>query len=221
MMMDRNLIIEKIRKILALAENNPSEEEAVAAASKAQKMMAKYAIEEREIGEAITEESINYLECILSGKIQKWRVQLALALGNNFRCKVLMVHGNVAFYGYDSDVRICSEVFKSLYSIGSKLSEKAKRQARAKYGTATGIRNSFCLGFVAGVKSALDKQCMALMIVVPEKVEKKFEEDLFRNQNNKAKTYNPKLSGNIDSKVFSEGFIKGKNAMNSRYIEAT
>lgn len=209
MMMDRNLIIEKIRKILALAENNPSEEEAVAAASKAQRLMAKYAIEENEVGEVITEENINYSECIISGKVQKWRVQLALVLGKNFRCKVLMVHGNVAFYGYDSDVKICSEVFKTLYSMGAKLSERAKRQWRDKYGTAKGVRNSFCLGFITGIKSALDKQCTALMIVVPQKVEEKFNKDVLKNQGNR-KSYNPTLSGDINSKVFSEGFEKAK-----------
>ena len=37
-------IMEKIKKLLALANNNPSEDEAMAAALKAQEMMAKYNI---------------------------------------------------------------------------------------------------------------------------------------------------------------------------------
>ena len=43
-MESREKILEKIEKLLALAGNNPSENEAISAALKAQELMAKYKI---------------------------------------------------------------------------------------------------------------------------------------------------------------------------------
>lgn len=201
---------------MALAENNPNENEAVAAAMKAQALMAKFHIEEKELGEEVTENNIDSLECVVNGKSQKWRIQLASVLAKNFRCKLFLTNGNVAFYGYDEDVKICSEVFYSLYKIGVKLSDKKKREMRKEYGTATGVRNTFCLGFVRGIQSELEKQCTALMIVVPKEVNDGFDEMV---NNGNWKTKNSGLRISSDSRIYNEGFMSGKEAMRSKAIE--
>ena len=58
-------IIDKIRKVLELSKNNPSEEEAQAAALKAQKLMAEYHISIKEIETEVEGGRINgkYCEC--------------------------------------------------------------------------------------------------------------------------------------------------------------
>lgn len=214
-MESREQVIEKVKKILALAENNPNENEAIAAALKAQKLMAKFNIEKDDLGEEVKEEEIDKLTCIVSGKSQKWRIELALALANNFRCKLYLVDGEVTFYGFKNDVKVCSEVFNSLYKIGVKLSDKAKREKRSEYGTAKGVRNSFCSGFVKGIRSELEKQCTALMIVVPKEVEDSYA-DMSKNMKNT--TY--KLShNNFDSRAYQSGFQSGKDAVRQRGIE--
>lgn len=53
--MNNKEVIEKVKKILALAENNPNENEALAAALKAQKMMAKFHIQEEDLRDEVTE----------------------------------------------------------------------------------------------------------------------------------------------------------------------
>ena len=63
-MEDKKQIIEKIKKIMALSENNPNQNEAIAAALKAQKLMAKFHIEESELGEELTESKIDSMQCI-------------------------------------------------------------------------------------------------------------------------------------------------------------
>lgn len=214
-MENKKQVIEKIKKILALAENNPNENEAVAAAMKAQALMAKFHIEEKELGEEVTENNIDSLECVVNGKSQKWRIQLASVLAKNFRCKLFLTNGNVTFYGYDEDVKICSEVFYSLYKIGVKLSDKKKREMRKEYGTATGVRNTFCLGFVKGIQSELEKQCTALMIVVPKEVNDGFKEMV---DNGNWKTKNSGLRISSDSRIYNEGFMSGKKAVRSKAI---
>lgn len=209
-------IIEKIKKILALAENNPNENEAVAAALKAQKLMAKFHIEEQELGEEITEKNIDKLECVVNGKSQKWKLQLASVLANNFRCRIYLINGNVTFYGYEEDIKICSEVFYSLYNIGVKLSDKAKREARKENGTATGVRNTFCYGFVQGIKSELEKQCTALMIVVPKEVNDSYTE---MTKGFSQKKTSIRISSN--KRIYDKGFQSGKDAIRSRGIEGS
>lgn len=218
--MDKNKAkaIEKIKKIMALAENNPSEGEALAAALKAQRMMAEYHIEEKDLGEDITTSNIEELEVVVSGKVEKWRLMLAQVLAKNFRCKVWInscfgAPSNVVFYGYEEDTRVCSEVYKSLYEIGKKLSDKAKREARKEWGTATGVKNSFCLGFVKGVEKELGKQCTALLVIVPKEVEESF------NEKTKGFKHTSSSLANLGSySAYAKGFETGKDAASTKKI---
>ena len=214
-MEDKKGIIEKIKKIMALAENNPNENEAMAAALKAQKLMAEYSIKESDLGTKLTEDNIDKILCQCPGEPQKWRFQLAVILAKNFRCNIYTIGNTIAFYGYEQDREICAEVFHSLYRIGVKLSDKKKREYRRIYGTATGARNTFCLGFVDGIKNALEQQCTALMIVVPKEVSDKFEE---KTKNFGKKTTSLRCNC-YDKRVYDEGFFEGKSAIEQRAIE--
>lgn len=214
-MENKKAIIEKIKKVLALAENNPSEQEALAAALKAQKMMAEYHIDEKDLGQVVDENNIDEIVSYVGGKTQKWKISLALVLANNFRCRVYMMGSDVVFMGYEEDIKICSEVFQSMYKIGVRLSDKMKREYRQKYGTATGVRNSFCAGFVKGIQSGLEKQCTALMIVVPKEVNEKFDEK-FANHHGSKKNASLTIR---DRECYNEGFTKGKEAVQARSIE--
>ena len=208
-------IVEKVKKILALAANNPNQHEAIAAALKAQELMAKFNINESELGDEITEEKIESLVCVMEGKVQKWRLSLAVVIAKNFRCKVyLNKQGNVTFYGYDNDASIAKEVFLTMYAIGVKLSNKEKREARKESGTAKGIRNTFCAGFVKGIESELGKQCTALMIIMPQKVEEEYKKQFAFG---KAKTASLTISNNME--VYDKGFQAGKDAIKGRMIE--
>ena len=214
-MENKKQMIEKIKKVMALAENNPNENEAIAAALKAQKLMAKFHINEDELGDEITESKLESMECEVGGKTQKWKLQLAVVLANNFRCKVYLKNGNVTFYGFEEDVNVCSEVFYTLYKIGVKLSDKLKRETRKETGTAKGIRNTFCVGFVAGIKSELEKQCTALMIVVPKEV----NDGYAKMSANWGKGKSSNLRIGSDRSVYEKGFQSGKDAVRKRSIE--
>jgi hypothetical protein len=213
-MENREAVIEKIRKIMSLAENNPSENEAISAALMAQKLMAKYNINEMEIRQEVTENNIDSLRVVVNGKVQKWRVSLALVVAKNFRCRIYLMGHDIVFYGYKRDADICKEVFLSLYRIGVKLSDKAKRESRSKCGTAKGVRNSFCTGFVSGIRSELEKQSTALIIVVPKEVNEKYDD--------MAKGWK-KRSSNVSTKDFNydaykAGVQAGKDAMQSKRL---
>jgi len=216
----REQIIEKIKKVLALAENNPSENEAIAAALKAQKMMAEYHIDEKELFEEIKEEEILGVRAEVGGRNQKWRIILGLVLAKNFRCKCLGDYDKtLVFFGYREDAEICSQVYQTMYKIGVRLSDKLKRQERERWGTAKGVRNTFCMGFVDGIRSELEKQCTALMIVTPKEVTDKFNMYV-----NSGKTKSSKFKiGNVmsDERIYNEGYRSGKDAIRARAIEGS
>ena len=213
--------IELVKKALALAGDNPNENEAIAAALKAQELMAKYNITEIDLMdrvecETIEESIFNFKNNINDCDNHKWKFQLATIIAKNFRCEVYC-SGNhiIKFYGYKKDSMIAKEVFGSMYVIGDKLGRRYKERAKKETGTTKGVYNSFILGFLKGIKEALDKQCTALMIVTPKKVKDSYQElakSFTRTINSGVKT------SNFDNDAFQSGIYEGRNAMQAKQL---
>ena len=218
---DSEKIIAKIKKVLELSKNNPSEEEARSAALKAQKLMAEYHIALSEV------ESVEDIDNIVEkpvnvGMGNKWKYSLAGIIAKNFRCKYFFYgKGTVVFYGYEVDTEIASETFHFLYKTGIKMATSYYNKLRndaTKYGKAfngMGIKNCFLVGYMEGIKEELDKQCMALMIVVPQKVQEEYS-----NKTKAFKTVSHKMSTSsyYADQSREEGRQAGKATMNSKRL---
>jgi hypothetical protein len=195
-------------------ENGASENEAMVAALKAQKLMAEYNlniadIETKDEGATIAEEMF---EC---GNGDKWKYGLANIIATNFRCKTyFMGKSHVVFYGYESDAKIALDVFKFLFNTGNKLADKCYYEYYKKGENTRGVKNSFLIGFCEGIKDVLGKQCVALMIVTPEEVEQSWKE-----KSSTMKTTNSGLTHNNDTRAFEKGRQEGRNTANARSIE--
>lgn len=211
----REKLINTIRKTLALAENNPSEAEALAAALKAQELMAKYNIHKEEVTDEEIKDEIDsiFSEQPHDSHLMKWRKVLASIVSKAFRCKAYMAGKDVVFRGYREDAQLALEVYLMLYSVGHTLAKKTESKARSMSGTAKGVYNSFTTGFLKGVSDAFNEQCTALMIVTPQEVEEEFLEF---SKNMKSSSTRLSVS---DSKVYSDGYAEGKSAVKSRAIE--
>lgn len=218
-------IIEKIQKCLALANNNPSEEEAKAAALQAQKLIAKYninmsAVEQTEENE-IDEQVVWFKDCV-KGVARAWKYQLAQVVADNFRCKCFFYSkSGVCFYGHKVDVTAACEVFKYLFNIGDKLANRVAYRVLREYhkrgesAQIAGIYNSFVIGFLAGLKASLEKQCTALMIVTPEDVK-----EGFAKRTEKMGKSNASMRNNgFNKKAYDEGHQAGKSALASRELD--
>lgn len=217
-------IIEKIKKVLELSKNNPSQEESKAAALKAQKLMAEYHISMVEV------EAVEDIENIVEKKVNvgmgnKWKYFLSGIIAKNFRCKYFYYgKDTVVFYGYEMDANIAAMTFEFLFKTGNKAANnyyqrlKSEAQKNNEYFFGKGIKNSFLSGYIQGIKEVLEKQCTALMIVIPEKVEKEYENisGNFETMHNKIKT-----RGNYQGEQARvEGRKAGKNTIQSKGIEA-
>lgn len=218
----REKLMIKIKNLLDLANNNPSENEAISAALKAQELMAKYEIQEEELCEK-QEKELWHAENIneKQGGNTKWKAVLASIIAKNFCCKVYANNrGSVktrVFYGYKEDAEIALQVYNFLVEVANKLSSKLYREYKSKHGTGAGIKNTYLLGFCEGVKEALSKQSTALMIVTSPEVEKGFEQFSEKEGMTNKKIQIKKRN---DKKIYDTGKRDGRNMAESRYVEA-
>lgn len=217
-MENREKILKKIENLLALAGNNPSENEALAAALKAQELMAKYNIELAEVQDGKPAEKIvveKYSPKANCHYVRKWRYDLANIIAKNFCCKTYVINREITvFYGYEKDAKIAVEVFKFLFETGSRLADRYWRKCRKEGKDTKGVLNAYLIGFCAGIEEALDKQCTALMIVTPKEVEEAYAE----YSKNFGKIAN-NLKYAYDGRAYAEGKTDGKAAASARTIE--
>lgn len=212
----REKMIEKIKKMLSLAENNPSEEEALSAALQAHKLMAKYNINEEDVSlEEIKDEITSVFSQQKHGcHLMAWRKQLAGVVAKAFRCKAYVSGQDVVFRGYKDDAQLALEVYLMLYTVGDKLGSKAYSDQLEETGSGKGAYNSMTIGFLHGVSDALNAQCTALMVVTPKEVEEDWESFAagFVKDRKMAAT-------RINSKLYNEGYSEGKQSVKSRALE--
>ena len=170
-------VIAKINKLLALSDQsrNPSENEAVLASLQVQKLLAKYNLSLADVtGERQEENVIQSVADVGTGK--KWKYQLAWAVSDNFACKHFIVgREQIVFYGYEADIVAARRVFLYLFKVGDRLANQYAKEYRQRHGYADGIYNSFCMGFIVGVRKELEKQCTALALVVQPKVQESWD----------------------------------------------
>lgn len=211
----REQMIKKIKKMLALAENNPSMEEGLSAALQAHKLMAKYNIHEDDVTlEEVKDEILSvFSHQPHDSHLMGWRKQLGLTVATSFRCKCYMSGKDIVFRGYKADAQLALDVYLMLYNVGHKIAKKEESRIRTKTGTAKGVYTSAATGFCMGVRDALGKQCTALLVITPKEV----EED-WTNFSTGFKKSSSRLSvSNVEA--YETGYVEGKVAVKSRSLE--
>lgn len=207
--------IEIVRKLLAVVnDKGASEGESMTAALKAQEIMAKYNINMADVeDESDSEEIVDF--SIDVGKGNKWKYHLAMVIANNFCCKTY-IHGSqmIFFYGYKKHAEVAKEVFTFLYNTGNKLADRYYAELYNRGESTKGVKNTFLLGYLKGIKSVLEKQCVALALVVPQEVNKAFDEKMIGSRHKKTT-----MTSSGDRRAFDRGVSEGRNVANARSIE--
>lgn len=138
---ERAKILERIKKLMALADNRgATEAEAMAAALAAQKLIAEYDVEEWELHSKDAEPMVEKRSDKAS---RRWRWHLAAIIGPAFRCrhfqrgswniKAQKWDKQMGFFGYETDARayanqlkaegyspICNSWYRPHYLTGTK-----------------------------------------------------------------------------------------------------
>lgn len=120
------------------------------------------------------------------------------------------------------DAEIAAETFKFLFQTGNKAATNYYNKLRnnavrdGRFFNGKGIKNCFLIGYLEGIEEELEKQCTALMIVIPKKVEDKYTEkskNFHRMQNKGLNT-----TSYYGDQSREEGRRAGKDTMSSRKI---
>ena len=214
---DIKKVIKKIKNLMDLAGNNPNENEAIAASLKAQELLAKYKISLTDTEGDFREQEIITAEANLrsdSGK--KWKAYLAPIIAKAFYVKNYRCGHRIFFYGYSKDVEIATKVYQTLFVIGNKGARQIYYKCRKEGKPTKGVMNAYLVGFVEGVREALEKQSTALMVITPREVEQGFIE-WGKAHGTKERAITIKHSSN--SKIKEKGRFDGRSSVEKRTIE--
>lgn len=212
---DMNKIADKIQKLLSLAGNNPSEEEAKAALLKAQKLMAEYNLTEGDLGEGY---EMKYSLELCKIKVNPRSKLMCMIIAESFACKVILHGGDkIAFFGREDNAQAAKSAMEFIH----KVLERGMSAVCREYGLSTSQRgaseiyNAYASGFIRGLKDCLDAQTTALAIVVPQDVKDKFAEKF---PNLKASRSRGMVYGSSYSAEMHKGYQDGKSVMGKRSI---
>ena len=113
--MDNNPIIEKIRKLLALA-NSSNEHEAALAASHAQRLLSEHNLAMADIESEQKPQSADKVEATVSKTLPKWVRHLSGGVCTAFDCQAIHhpTLGKMTFIGVGADVQIAAYTFAYL-----------------------------------------------------------------------------------------------------------
>lgn len=164
-----NPIIEKIKKLQALATSS-NQHEAISAAKLADKLIAAHRISEEELaqvsGNAFQETPERYHSPLyVAWRITEWRMQLGFVLARHYGCAGYQksnyettINGDshkvtrLWIVGRKSDC----EIVDYLYDwVSNKIEALSKKECR---GQGRIIANSYCVGFVEGIRQQLALQ---------------------------------------------------------------
>lgn len=206
-----NHIMKKIEKLLAL-QNSPNEHEALSASLMAQKLLAKYNIDIENVRGVVEEEIEEASVYVESGN--KWKYNLADVIADNYRCKVYYRGSEkIVFRGYRTDIIVARRVYAYLFSVGKRLGKAYEKRYREEHGYADGIYTSYCVGFINGIRLELEKQCTALQLYCPTKV----EED-WKDYSAKMGSKDTSLRLN-NAEAYKQGEYDGKNSVYATYLD--
>ena len=207
-------IIDKIRKLMALSEDK-DDDEAQAAILLAQRLIAKYNIEQ-DVVERDTSHRVTLYEADLDYAFNWYRLKLLSVICNNFKTYCSVNHygprlRRLSIVGERVDVELAQNVF--MYALAA-LEKCAKAftelpDVKRKWKRKKEMKEQYISGFIVGLhvkletqKRASEEMALALTIhpAITEQVKDRFDENSDR--------YGPEIKRNTGS--FVSGFIDGQ-----------
>lgn len=162
MPLDKTLIIDKIKKLLALA-NSCNEHEAALAASHAQRLLAAHNLAMADITAAERPDKADKVETSVARSLPKWIRHLSAAVSSAFDCQAIHhpATGKMTFIGVGADVQVAAYTFTYLDRTVRKLcSGYLKQHVGTKIAGRQRelLRHSYYLGAVSTITRRLQDQ---------------------------------------------------------------
>lgn len=185
-MADRESMKEKIQKLLNLASNNPSEEEAQQAMLRAKELMLKYRIEDGDLEDA-GKQVVNEVdtEVCCTTVVDPWIAQLAKCIALNYRCECFMRkrgrshQQRMIIIGLGDEPEVAKSIFLYARSVIYHEIDLIRKRGKKNHGLSTRdlrpITDSYARGFISGLSDKFNQQKedhpeWALVVVTPRVV---------------------------------------------------
>lgn len=164
--MTKEKAMKKIEKLLALSENNPSEEQAKQALLKARELMAKYGL--FSVG-ADSSEKLEIEQILIADvKHSIFNDMLLSKIASAFFCLGYKIGKKNGYQieGEKGTIMIAARLFYNCVTVMHNGAKAACKDAGYKQNQegAAAIRNSYMLGFIEGLENAIETQNEALVI---------------------------------------------------------
>ncbi len=160
--MDNSPVIEKIKKLLALA-NSSNEHEAALAAGHAQRLLSEHNLAMADIEASHRPDKADKVETVVSKSLPKWLRHLSAGVSTAFDCQAIHhpATGKLTFIGVGADVQIAAYTFSYLDLTLRKLCGGYMKQHVS--GTLANrhrelMRHSYYLGAVSTITGRLREQ---------------------------------------------------------------
>lgn len=197
--MTAEIVLNKVRKLLALAGNNPNQQESEAAMMKAQQLLLSHGLEMRDaqFEEGRPEEAEERSTSNLNTQLTWWEGRIGVVVAKNFRCGCFRqsffhpesksYQRRMCFVGLPEDAEIAAQVYNlacrtAKYEVVKYLKEAKKatelvamlRGEESDWSRSKSLRtrNDYLLGWIEGLKVAFAKNVTenALILVKPDAV---------------------------------------------------
>lgn len=209
--MENEKIIEKIKNLIQLANDNPSDEEGQTALLMAQKLMLKNNIALAQVEQFEEPEKFETSQAVgkEAGRIFWWERDLGYILANNFRCVCinqrdrLLNKSRIIFFGEKQDAELVSKIYEAaLLYLRYRIDRLPTREPSYK--------NSYLKGFLSALDTRFKKQVeeYSLMVLPSEEIKNALRET-FKNLKTEG-IDRPNHDFNLEAYV--EGRFHGENA---------
>ena len=215
-MADVERIMEKIRALLEkTVENGATEQEAIEAAKAAQRLMAKYKIDEITTA---APEKIDSTEMEIS---RQWQAELANVLAKNLCCRLVLSTTDrktrFIVMGKKQDREVWRQMFETFFVLIYRGAKAERAKARELYGHARDVETAYARGFIKAIHEELGQQCRALALVIPEEVNEATSKRFPHLRTSHARA----ISGNSATfNARANGYSDGKTAAGQKRLSA-
>lgn len=160
-------ILERLRKVLALANNNASAEESETAMLFAQRIMVEnnLCMEDCNLTEIeLMEKEALEVTVTYKKRLLWWEKGLTRVIAENFRCKSFTRRysngGNcrLCLIGLKEDVKIAQETISYALKVMAHYSSQYAKEHKASCSTPVQIKNSWLSGFIRGLEAKFKQQ---------------------------------------------------------------
>jgi hypothetical protein len=218
-------ILDRVKKLLALAESD-NENEAAVAAGAAQRLLLEYNLTISDLSKVTKEDSSIEEKAIdVQGRLSAWRLTLCEGIVRAFGCRVLISKGygktSLLVVGAPNDVAVAQVTYEYLTDVVNKLTKRNARGGGRTYA------NSYRRGVVARLQERLEEQTKQNKEDLQKKATEAGIALVLRKQQNLS-DYMRKFSGtyrsanaSLDYGAYSSGYQDGDNVSLNRQVETS